>query len=793
MSTFFNSPVKTRKGYTFQLIILLFITLGFFKINQARAQVTIKWDKAFGGSGNDLLQYQQQTSDGGYILGGTSSSSASGNKSTNSKGQEDYWIVKVDASGNKQWDKTFGGIKKDFLQSLQPTSDGGYILGGYSNSPVSGTKSVVASGGFDYWIVKIDALGNKQWDNSFGGISDDFLVSVQQTNDKGYILGGTSGSPASGRFGRSKSIGSKGEKDYWIVKVNASGKKEWDKTIGGKSFDFLRTVKQTNDNGYILGGYSYSPSSVNKTGANKGFADYWIVKTNSRGLIMWNKTIGGSSEDVLQSLELTKDGGFILGGTSSSPVSGNKTQACKGETDYWIVKVNSKGNIVWDKTIGGSSKDNLQSVKQTSDGGFILGGYSTSEVSGNKTEDSNKDIDFWVVKVNSSGSVTWDKTIGGNKADGLQSVQQIRHGQYILAGYSQSSVTEDRTASSKGSYDFWLVSIVVKEASDNISGTYSLGTTSTGEGSILKSSNNDTFIGGSVVSLSAKPKAGFRFVGWSGDADGTQNPLTITMNRNKNIKATFALIEQSIYEAEKGGVHGGIRTSEHEGFSGKGYVDYIKDDDGFVQWTIPGLEAANYELSFRYSNGSNKDIPLKVILNGKIIQQATIFNKTKSWSSWSYVTVKTTLKSGSNTIRIKTIGKGGPNLDLLSLTTSTNAPVTMAAANSLAFEQGLDTTTMQNGEPAVSNALPAFTTEINAYPNPFNTSITFNLQFAQDEEYDLAIYELNGNVIKSFLPGSVKANDQVSLVWEASSVESGIYLAKLKTKNGVQTLRIIKN
>ncbi|QMU27336.1 InlB B-repeat-containing protein [Adhaeribacter radiodurans] len=759
------------------------------QINVAEAQISIKWDKAFGGSNDDVLQYQQQTSDGGYILGGTSNSPVTGNKSADSKGQEDYWIVKVDANGSKQWDKTYGGSKKDYFQYLQPTSDGGYILGGYSNSPVSGDKSVVASAEFDYWIVKVDALGNKQWDKSFGGIYDDFLVSVQQTSDKGYILGGTSGSPATGRFGMNKLIGSKGEKDYWVVKLDANGKKEWDKTIGGKSFDFLRTVKQTNDNGYILGGYSYSPSSVNKSGANKGFADYWIVKLNSRGLIMWNKTIGGSGEDVLQCLELTKDGGFILGGTSSSPVSGNKTQASKGETDYWLVKVNEQGRVVWDKTIGGNNKDNLRSIKQTSDGGFILGGFSTSGVSGNKTESSNKDVDFWVVKVNSSGAVTWDKTIGGSKEDGLQSVQQISNGEYILGGYSQSSVTKDRTAASKGSYDFWLISIAVKEASDNVSGTYSLTSTATGEGTIVTSSKTNVYISGAVVSLTAKPMAGYRFVGWSGDANGTQNPLTITMDRNKRIAATFAPIESGIYEAEQAGVHGGVRKSEHEGFSGKGYVDFLNDNDDFVQWIIPGLEAANYELSFRYANGGGKDIPLKVFLNGKIIEQAKIFNTTKSWSSWSYTTVKTTLKAGINIIRVKSVGKGGPNMDLLRLTTSTNGPVNIATANSLALEQKKQIIEQKNKSIA-SNAL---STEWKASPNPFNASITFNLQFSQDEEYELNIYDLNGNGIKAFAPGAVKADNIVRLVWEATSVKSGIYVAKLKTQSGVQTLRIFKN
>ena len=784
MNTLTNNLIaKNTSGNIFKYFLWSSLIAFFISAPKAKAQITINWDRALGGSSYDLLQYQQQTSDGGYIMGGTSNSPAGGSKSAGSRGEEDYWVVKVDAFGRKQWDKTFGGKGKDFLQSMQQTRDGGYILAGYSNSPVSGDKSVVASLDFDYWIVKIDASGKKQWDKAFGGISGDFLVSVQQTSDKGYILGGTSDSPFSGRNGLNKTSFSRGEKDYWIVKLDASGNKEWDRTIGGRSYDYLQVVRQTKDKGFLLAGYSYSPSSGNKTGARKGLADYWVVKVNQRGIVKWNKTIGGSNEDLLQSMELTRDGGCILGGTSTSPASGNKSQGSRGESDYWLVKLDNDGTIQWDKTIGGSRKDELRSVKQTSDGGYIIGGYSTSPISGHKTELSNKDIDFWVVKVGSAGAVKWNKTIGGNKDDGLQSVQQVDNGDYILAGYSRSGATEDREAPSKGNYDFWMVSITQKKESEyNNKGNYYLQTFVSGNGSITRSIKKSSYISGSVVSLTAKPQAGYRFTGWTGNASGVQNPITITMNANKKIEANFAPVERDVYQAEEAGVHGGIRTDEHTGYTGEGYVDIVKADDGFIQWTIKGMENANYDIAFRYANGSKKAIPLKIMLNGVIIEQSKLFPATANWRTWSFTSLKAVLKKGTNVIRVKSFGKGGPNIDYIRVVTSVNGPGTMAQK---VAENTLDSLI------EIKPELQA--TGIKTYPNPFQSSTNITFKLAQDDTYELAVYDLNGLLVKSFGSGTAKANEEVQVNWSPESLLKGIYVIKLITKDGVQTSKVIYN
>src|SRR6478736_6519283 len=223
---------------------LLFSFLNAF--SQAPAK---QWDADFGGNDDEHFAAVQQTKDGGYITGGYSSSGISGDKTQNtrgssfsgtggdktqaSRGNSDYWVVKTNANGIKQWDATFGGTGPDELHSLVQTADGGYILGGASLSNTSGDKSQNTKGGKDFWTVKIDANGIKQWDVDFGGNEFEELFTIQQSADLGYIMGGYSLSGING----DKTDPSRGRYDYWVVKTNASGIKQWDANYGGSDDD----------------------------------------------------------------------------------------------------------------------------------------------------------------------------------------------------------------------------------------------------------------------------------------------------------------------------------------------------------------------------------------------------------------------------------------------------------------------------------------------------------------------------------------------------------------------------
>jgi len=436
----------------------------------------IEWQNTIGGYNDDNLTCIRQTNDGGYILGGVSYSGANGDKTETKFGDSDYWIVKLDATGNVVWQNTIGGSSIEVLNAIEQTLDGGYIIAGYSLSPISGDKTESnILGSYDYWIIKLDAAGSIVWQNTIGGNGNDKANCIIQTIDGGYLVGGESSSDISG----DKSENSLGGTDYWVIKLDASGNIVWQNTIGGVSYDGLFSIDQTVDGGYILGGYSISEISGDKTEATMlGSYDYWIIKIDISGNIVWQNTIGGTSSDKLKKVILLNDGNYIVGGTSASGISGDKTEVNHSD-DYWVIKLDATGNIIWQNTIGGSGSDRLYDMDLSPDGGYILGGSSLSNVGFDKTEacigPSSMD-DYWIVKLNSSGNIIWENTIGGNKEDNLRSIDQSAEGGIIIGGYSLSPIYEDKTEANWNinTTDFWIVKIESDEPLCEIpSGLYS--------------------------------------------------------------------------------------------------------------------------------------------------------------------------------------------------------------------------------------------------------------------------------------------------------------------------------
>ncbi len=449
-----------------KITLLFLISLYSFAQDPA-----IQWQHTIGGSDSDLLNSMEPTSDGGFILGGHSSSNISGDKTENSNGALDIWIVKLGVGGNVEWQNTIGGSGNDYVNVVKQTSDGGYIVLAGSDSNISGDKTENSRGGLDYWILKLNANGNIVWQRTYGGSNPDFDTFGQETTDGGYIVGGYSDSGASG----DKTEASNGQRDYWVLKLDSNGGIVWQNGIGGSLIDRVQATFQTADGGYIIGGFSTSGISGDKTAISQGGSDYWLVKLNSNGTIAWQKTIGGSSSDPIRDVIPTSDGGYLLGGYSQSNISGDKTENSNGDYDYWIVKLDSVGNISWQNTIGGVGTEFLRDIKQLGDGTYLIAGYSNSNISGDKTEVSNGGYDYWLVKLNGAGDVISQNSIGGNIDESGPYVLPTGDGGYVLGCSSDSNISGDKSENSDGLEDYWIfkVSADILDAS-NFSLTHSV-------------------------------------------------------------------------------------------------------------------------------------------------------------------------------------------------------------------------------------------------------------------------------------------------------------------------------
>ncbi|GGB97021.1 CBM96 family carbohydrate-binding protein [Dyadobacter sediminis] len=448
----------------FKRFIKSLLTLIVFGQASVYAQPAIQWDRTFGSNGREYFESVKQTPDGGFIAIGHSESGKSGDKSQAGYGGTDIWIVKMAADGTKQWDLALGGDQGESNGYIELTPDGGYIVGATSTSGVGPIKSQPPYGTdfeemYDYWIIKLSASGTVEWDKTIGGPRREFLKSLKPTKDGGYILAGVSRSPI-GNDKTKAPLAYPNSYDLWVVKLSSSGEVQWDSVLGTDNYDDGGGyIEQTSDGGYILGGYL--SVELNYPG------DYYIAKLNQNGALQWEKTYGGPDYDQLESVLQTNDGGYLLGGWSYSGIGGDKSEASNYNSDYWIIKVDANGTKLWDKTIGaGLPTDNsdevnnvsqLHSMTKTSDGGFLLGGSSYGSIGPDKSEPSRGKEDFWLIKIDANGTKLWDKTLGGIGNDDMNSVELSADGGIILGGTSNSTKSYDKSENSYGGDDYWIV------------------------------------------------------------------------------------------------------------------------------------------------------------------------------------------------------------------------------------------------------------------------------------------------------------------------------------------------
>ena len=394
----------------------------------AQVNPSLLWQKSMGGTANEFMGKVLPTSDGGYLVAGSTTSPLNGDVSQTpyKPGSNDYWVVKTDSTGQKQWDRRYGSTWIELLYDAVPASDGGFVLTGTlqkSSGIASATDlhdvsrpDLTTNSSGDIWVLKIDINGNKVWDTRLGASTGGQTSrTIIATPDGGYLVaGGTNASTASLDVSQS----TRGASDYWVVKLDANGQKVWDQRYGGSADESATSLLATTDGGYLIGGSSSSGAGFDKSDANRGNNDYWVIKIDANGNKLWDKTFGGSAADNLYSMVATPDGGYLLAGSSLSSAGFEKTFSPRGGSDFWIIKIDGNGTKQWDKVYGSSGNEVCYNSISAPGGGYYLTGSTASTTVGyEKTEASRGDIDVWVLKITETGLVKWDKTIGGTASD----------------------------------------------------------------------------------------------------------------------------------------------------------------------------------------------------------------------------------------------------------------------------------------------------------------------------------------------------------------------------------------
>jgi hypothetical protein len=458
--------------------VLFFLAMSFALLS--RAQVPgILWQRSLGGDKPEFAEVIKITSDGGSIVAGYSYSDITGDKSEMNNGVYDCWILKMDAYGNKQLDRTIGGDTFDGVYDITEMSDGTYWVAAQSNSGISGDKTDTCRGGMDYWILHLDNGGGIISQRTFGSAENDFLQTVIPSSAGGYFASGytmewfvsaektDTGCYALTTFPLQKVDPSDTfeTRDLLVVRFNQDGSIRWQRTLGGYENETVgKMVEKANGNLVIAGTSGSSVSyfrypNCERFDPHRGYTDYWVLELDKLGNLVKEKTFGGFFEDDLENIAATKDGGFVLTGSSVSQASGNKSESPYANYDYWIIKLDSNLNKKWEKVYGSNGREWGKHLVETQDGGFLLGGTSEGGISGNKLVPNYGDKDYWILKLNANGNVQWQYSIGGGSFDRFAYLQETADQKILLAGTSISNPSAWKTVPLKGNFDYWVLKI----------------------------------------------------------------------------------------------------------------------------------------------------------------------------------------------------------------------------------------------------------------------------------------------------------------------------------------------
>jgi hypothetical protein len=369
------------------MLLTFLLTLSLIATAVAQPVVDTLWTRTYGGPDNDYATWVQQTTDGGYIMCGYTKSFGAGHY--------DFWLLKTDADGDTLWSRAYGGSDRDEANYVEQTSDGGYIVAGYSLS--------FGSGDFDIYVVKTDDNGDAEWSRVYGTSADDHGFCVRETEDEGYVVCG-----CTGHIDISA--------DVWLFKLDLDGEMVWSRTYSWPGAESANYVEQTTDGGYILAGWNAIPTSSRQA--------LLLVKTDDEGDTLWTRHYGSEYLNTSRQLQQTPDGGYIVSGTYG---------VTTGTYDYYLLNIDANGDTLWTRRYGRTSWNVLRSFDQTSDGGYILGGYT----------DAGNNGDFYFVKTDANGDTLWTRTYGTAHYEQCFGVQQIEDDNYIAVGHTGTSPERD--------------------------------------------------------------------------------------------------------------------------------------------------------------------------------------------------------------------------------------------------------------------------------------------------------------------------------------------------------------
>ncbi len=470
----------------------------------------IEWQRSYGGIEEDVAYSIRETKDKGYIVAGSTKSFGAG--------MSDFWILKLSQDGNIEWQRSYGGGGDDAANSIQPTSEGGYIVGGFTKSLPPGTAN--------FWILKLSSEGTIEWQRAYGEIIEEYLTSIQQTSDKGFVAAGYSNSFS---YGLDK---------FWILKLSSNGYIEWQQAFGGSGEDMLCSLQQTSDKGYIAAGYTTS------FGVN--MCDFLLIKLSQGGNIEWQRSYGGSGDDLAYSIQPTSDLGYV--------VAGSTTSFGHGDSDSWILKLSSSGAIEWQKTYGGSNKDYLTSIQQTAEGGYIAAGFTKS------FSDEEEESDILILKLLSSGAIDPLCELPGTSNASILTTSATFS--YTPATHQDTYPFLQDTNISPNETD--AIPNVLCEAQLSISGTIKDSEGKAIEGVALSFSN-----GGGTATTDSKGyylrKVSY---GWSGDATPSKSSYTFSPSSRSYTNVIVDQINQDYTASIVHTISGSVKTAEGQGVEG---------------------------------------------------------------------------------------------------------------------------------------------------------------------------------------------------------------------------------